>query len=59
MAEQTQQMDDMRGAYEPPTWEKRLGWMYLPVFIAIIGILLYLPMNAKAYTITLTLTPTS
>lgn len=56
MAEQTQLMDDMRGAYEPPAWEKRLGWMYLPIFIVIIGFLIYIPMNAKAYTITLTLT---
>ena len=56
MADNPQLMDDMRSAYEPPAWEKRLGWMYLPVFILIIGVLLYLPMNAKAYTITLTLT---
>ncbi len=49
-------MDDMRSAYEPPAWEKRLGCMYLPVFAIIIGLLIYLPMNAKAYTVTLTLT---
>lgn len=49
-------MDDMRGAYEPPSWESKLGWIYLPLFLIAIGWLVYLPMNAKAYTITLALT---
>lgn len=49
-------MDDMRGAYVPPAWESKLGWMYLPVLLAFIGVSMWLPMNAKAYTVTLTLT---
>lgn len=48
--------DDDRGAYTPPGWEKRLGWYYLPIFLIAIGILVWLPVNAKAYTVTLTLT---
>lgn len=56
MTENIQPMDDMRGAYEPPSWEKKLGWIYLPLFIISIAALIYLPINAKAYTITLTLT---
>lgn len=48
--------DDDRGAYVLPTWERRLGWYYLPIFVIAIGMLVWLPMNAKAYTVTLTLT---
>lgn len=54
--QQTEHMDDMRGAYTPPAWEKFLGWYYLPVFLLITAWLLWLPVNARAYTITLTLT---
>lgn len=43
-------------AYRLPGWEKYLGWTYLAAFIVAAIVLLWLPMNAKAYTVTLTLT---
>lgn len=51
-----QLMDDTRGAYTPPSWESKLGWIYLPIFLIIVGWLVIMPMDAKAYTITLALT---
>lgn len=51
-----QLMDDMRGAYTPPGWESKLGWIYLPIIIVLIGWLVIMPMNAKAYSVTLALT---
>lgn len=49
-------MDDMRGAYQIPKWESKLGFWYLVVFVVAILWLLWMPINANAYTVTLTLT---
>lgn len=51
-----QLMDDMRGAYQIPGWESKIGWVYLVAFIAAIIWLVLLPMSANPYTVTLTLT---
>ena len=39
-----------------PSWERRLGWIYLVALAAILVILVWVPMTAGAYTVTLTLT---
>lgn len=39
-----------------PRWERYLGWIYLPFFLVAIAILVWLPLNADAYTVTLWLT---
>lgn len=46
----------MRGAYQIPAWESKIGWGYLAVFIVAVAWLIWLPMNSNAYTVTLTLT---
>ncbi len=51
-----QLMDDMRGAYQIPAWESKLGWVYLVALIVTIALLIWLPFGANAYTVTLTLT---
>lgn len=43
-------------AYRLPSWERYLGWVYLIILVITAAILLWLPMNAAAYTVTLTLT---
>lgn len=49
-------MDDMRGAYQIPKWENKLGWVYLVLLLGAVIWLVWLPMGANAYTVTLTLT---
>src|SRR5690554_7979786 len=51
-----QLMDDMRGAYQIPAWESKIGWAYLSIFVVAIAWLVWILMNANPYTIMLTLT---
>lgn len=52
-----QAQDDLeQNAYRLPAWERYLGWIYLVGFIIAAVVLLWLPMNAAAYTVTLWLT---
>lgn len=51
-----QLMDDDRGAYQIPKWENKLGWGYLAIFLVVLVWLVWLPMGANPYTVTLSLT---
>jgi branched-chain amino acid transport system permease protein len=41
--------------HEMPRWEPYLGWIYLGLLIVAVGLLIWLPFRASAYTVTFTL----